>query len=190
MTTQPNTPEKVGNQVRILNFLKKSGKAFGILLSVLLSLFIFFNLLLRIPYFQKSAVSGLSYTASTYLGTPNKIGSISLSGLTEFRINKFYLEDPDGDTLIYSDKIYARLHPNIFKIFTQGLIIYQLKITDGQINIKELNNYDYNSLTWFLEKFKKPKKTNSTGNFKIYPEIFNLKRVNNKKKHFFSTHFL
>jgi hypothetical protein len=89
MTTQPNTPEKVGNQVRILNFLKKSGKAFGILLSVLLSLFIFFNLLLRIPYFQKSAVSGLSYTASTYLGTPNKIGSISLSGLTEFRINKF-----------------------------------------------------------------------------------------------------
>ena len=177
MTTQPNTPEKVGNQVRILNFLKKSGKAFGILLSVLLSLFIFFNLLLRIPYFQKSAVSGLSYTASTYLGTPNKIGSISLSGLTEFRINKFYLEDPDGDTLLYSDKIYARLHPNIFKIFTQGLIIYQLKITDGQINIKELNNHDYNSLAWFLEKFKKPKKTNSTGNFKIYPEIFNLKRV-------------
>jgi hypothetical protein len=141
MTTQPNTPEKVGNQVRILNFLRKSGKAFGILLSVLLSFFIFFNLLLHIPYFQKSAISGLSLTVSTYLGTPNKIGSISLSGLTEFRINKFYLEDPDGDTLLYSDKIYARLNTNIFKIFTQGLIIYQLKITDGQINIKELSIY-------------------------------------------------
>lgn len=177
MTKQPNTPEKVGNQVRILNFLKKSGKFFGLLFGILIFLFVFFNLLLRIPYFQKSAVTSLSYTISTYLGTPSRIESISLSGLTEFRINKFYLEDPDKDTLIYADKIYARLHPNLFKIFTKGLIIYQLKITDGLFNIKELNNVDHNSLTWFLRKFKKKKNSAKTGSFKIYPEILKLKKI-------------
>ena len=177
MTKQPNTPEKVGNEVRILNFLKKSGKIFGLLIGILLLFFIAFNLLLRIPYFQKSAVSSISFTFSTYLGTKNSIESITLSGLTEFRINKFYIEDPEKDTFLFADRVYARLHPNIFKIFTQGLIVYQLKISDSNLFIKELKKDKQNSLSWFLSKFDKNNKSVKKGKFKIYPEIFNLKRV-------------
>jgi hypothetical protein len=177
MTTQPGSPEKGGNQVRMINFLKKSGKVLGLLLGSLLFLFVLFNLLLRISYFQKSVVSGVSYSVSALLGTQVRMERISLSGLTEFKINKFYLEDPDRDTFFFADRIYARLHPNILKIFTDGLIIYQLKISDGQLYVKELKNRDIHSLAWFLDKFKKKKNSVKSGSFKIYPEIFNLERV-------------
>ena len=177
MTTQPNTPEKAGNQVRMIIFLKKTGKWFGWLLGFLFLMFILFNLFLRIPYFQKSAVSTLSFAVSTIVGTPNKIESISLSGLTEFKINKFYLEDPDGDTLIFADKIFARLHPNLLKIFSQGLIIHQVKITDAQVYARELKDYDFNSLNWLLNLFPDNKKSLKVKSFKVHPEFFDLKRI-------------
>lgn len=79
--------------------------------------FLFFNIAFRIPYFQKSAVSALSLTISSYLGTHNSIESISLSGLTEFRINNVYVEDPNKDTLILQKK------------FMQGYILIYSKFS-------------------------------------------------------------
>jgi hypothetical protein len=177
MTTQPSTPEKNGNQVLLFIFLKKIGRFFGWLLGFLLILFILFNLFLRIPYFQRSAVHSLSFAISTIVGTPITLDRISLSGLTEFKINKFYLEDPDGDTLIYADKVFARLHPNILKIFTRGLIIHQLNITDAKIYSKKLNDYDANSLDRLLKRFPNNKKSLKVNAFKVYPEYFSLKRI-------------
>lgn len=177
MTSQPSTPEKVGNQVKKYIFLRKLGKIIGLPIGFLLVLFLFFNIAFRIPYFQKSAVSALSFTISSYLGTQNSIGSISLSGLTEFRINKVYIEDPNKDTLIYAEKIYARLHPNLFKIFTHGLVIYELSISDSKIYLNELENFESNSLSWLIKKFGKKKGSNSSEKIKIYPEIFNLNSV-------------
>ncbi len=177
MTPQPNTPEKVGNQVKKFVFLRKLGKIVGLPIGILLFLFLFFNLAFRIPYFQKAAVSTLSSSISAYLGTYNSIESISLSRWTEFRINNVYLEDPNKDTLLFAEKIYARLHPNLFKIFTQGLVIYELTIANSKINVNELENFDDNSLAWFIKKFEKEKSGNSSGKIKIYPEIFNLNAV-------------
>lgn len=177
MTPQPNTPEKVGNQVKKFVFLRKLGKIVGLPIGILLFLFLFFNVAFRIPYFQKSAVSILSSSISTYLGTFNSIESISLSGLTEFRINKVYVEDPNKDTLLFAEKIYARLHPNLFKIFTQGLIIYEFNIFNAKINVNELKNFEDNSLAWLINKFNKKKGGNSSEKIKIYPEIFNLYQV-------------
>jgi len=177
MTSQPSTPEKVGNQVKKYIFLRKLGKIIGLPIGILLVLFLFFNIAFRIPYFQKSAVSALSLTISSYLGTKNSIESISLSGLTEFRINNVYVEDPDKDTLIFAEKIYARLHPNLFKIFTEGLVIYELTISNSKINVNELENFEDNSLSWLIKKFEKKKSGNSSEKIKIYPEIFNLNGV-------------
>jgi len=177
MTSQPSTPEKVGNQVKKYIFLRKLGKIIGLPIGIILVIFLLFNIAFRIPYFQKSAVSALSLTISSYLGTQNSIESISLSGLTEFRINNVYVEDPDMDTLIFAEKIYARLHPNLFKIFTQGLVIYELSITNSKINVNELENFEYNSLSWLIKKFENKKSNNSSKKIKIYPEIFNLNGV-------------
>lgn len=177
MTSQPSTPEKVGNQVKKYIFLRKLGKIIGLPIGIILVIFLLFNIAFRIPYFQKSAVSALSLTISSYLGTQNSIESISLSGLTEFRINNVYVEDPDMDTLIFAEKIYARLHPNLFKIFTQGLVIYELSINNSKINVNELENFEYNSLSWLIKKFENKKSNNSSKKIKIYPEIFNLNGV-------------
>lgn len=177
MTQEPNSPEKVGNQVKKFVFLRKLGKIIGLPVGIILVLFLFFNIAFRIPYFQQSAVKALSFTISSYLGTHNSIESISLSGLTKFRINKVYVEDPDKDTLLFAEKIYARLHPNLLKIFTQGLVIYELNIVGAKINGNELKNYEDNSLVWLIKKFDKKKKGNSSKKIKIYPEIFNLSQV-------------
>ena len=177
MTPQPNTPEKVGNQVKKFVFLRRLGKIIGLPTSFLVALFLFFNIAFRIPFFQKSAVSTLSSSISSYLGTYNSIESISLSGLTEFRINNVYIENPNKDTLLFAEKIYARLHPNLFKIFTQGLVIYKLSISNSKINVNELENFEDNSLSWLIKKFEKKKSGNSSGKIKIYPEIFNLNIV-------------
>lgn len=177
MKSQPNTPEKVGNQVKKLVFLRKLGKIVALPIGIILFLFLFFNIAFRIPYFQKSAVSTLSSSISSYLGTYNSIESISLSGLTEFRINNVYVEDPNKDTLLFAEKIYARLHPNLFKIFTQGLVIYELTISNSKINVNELENFEDNSLSWLYKKFEKKNSGNSSGKIKIYPEIFNLNAV-------------
>ena len=177
MKSQPNTPEKVGNQVKKFVFLRKLGKIVALPIGIILFLFLFFNIAFRIPYFQKSAVSTLSSSISSYLGTYNSIESISLSGLTEFRINNVYVEDPNKDTLLFAEKIYARLHPNLFKIFTQGLVIYELTISNSKINVNELENFEDNSLSWLIKKFEKKNSGNSSGKIKIYPEIFNLNTV-------------
>ena len=177
MTPQPNTPEKVGNQVKKFVFLRRLGKIIGLPIGILLILFLFFNIAFRIPYFQKSAVSALSSSISSYLGTYNSIESISLTGLTKFRINKVYVEDPNKDTLLFAEKIYARLHPNLFKIFTQGLIIYELNVFNAKINVNELKNFEDNSLAWLIKKFDRKKKGNSSEKIKIYPEIFILNQV-------------
>ena len=177
MKSQPNTPEKVGNQVKKFVFLRKLGKIVALPIGIILFLFLFFNIAFRIPYFQKSAVSTLSSSISSYLGTYNSIESISLSGLTEFRINNVYVEDPNKDTLLFAEKIYARLHPNLFKIFTQGLVIYELTISNSKINVNELENFEDNSLSWLIKKFEKKNSGNSSGKIKIYPEIFNLNAV-------------
>jgi len=177
MTQQPSTPEKVGNQVKKYIFLRKLGKIVGLPIGILSLFFLIFNIAFRIPYFQKSAVSALSLTISSYLGTKNSIESISLSGLTEFRINNIYVEDPNRDTLIFAEKIYARLHPNLFKIFTEGLVIYELSISNSKINVNELENFQDNSLSWLIKKFEKKKKGKTSEKIKIYPEIFNLNAV-------------
>jgi hypothetical protein len=177
MTQQPSTPEKVGNQVKKYIFLRKLGKIIGLPIGILFLLFLIFNIAFRIPYFQKSAVSALSLTISSYLGTKNSIESISLSGLTEFRINNIYVEDPNRDTLLFAEKIYARLHPNLFKIFTEGLVIYELSISNSKLNVNELKNFEDNSLSWLIKKFEKKKTGKTSEKIRIYPEIFNLDAV-------------
>ena len=87
------------------------------------------------------------------------------------------MEDPNRDTLIFAEKIYARLHPNLFKIFTEGLVIYELSISNSKININELENFQDNSLSWLIKKFEKKKKGKTSEKIKIYPEIFNLNAV-------------
>ena len=142
MKSQPNTPEKVGNQVKKFVFLRKLGKIVALPIGIILFLFLFFNIAFRIPYFQKSAVSTLSSSISSYLGTYNSIESISLSGLTEFRINNVYVEDPNKDTLLFAEKIYARLHPNLFKIFTQGTqVIFITNFVYNSLNVRRANEF-------------------------------------------------
>ena len=175
MNTPPNPATPMTKPGR--NLLRFVGRLSGLLLGIVFLVFILFNLLLRIPYLQQAAVSSLSRGLSVLAGTPASIQGVSLSGLTEFRMNKLYVEDPLGDTLLFVDQVYARLHPNLLKIFTEGLVIYQVRLVDGLLHSRELPTGEINSLQWFLKRFGK-KGNNDSGNaFRVFPRLFILKHV-------------
>ena len=58
-------------------------------------------LLLAIPSIQNIAIDKAAVWASDYLGTTVKVGQITVGMLNRVAVRDFYVEDYDGDTLLY-----------------------------------------------------------------------------------------
>ncbi len=91
----------------------------------------------------------------------------------KFVMNEVYIEDLNGDTLIYSNEIYSEIS-NI-KYFDKKLQIEKINIVEPFLNIcidsSGVANYEY-----LLEKFSSPRDStdDSSFNFDVYCDKFNL----------------
>lgn len=117
-----------------------------ILLLVLLP--IFGTLLLSMPSMQNRAVRWATDFASEKLGAKVGIEHITVGMLNHVKVRGFYVEDLDGDTLLYAGSVMAQLGPlaGMSERFTIGSaraedVVFYLRETErGAVNIKEITD--------------------------------------------------
>ena len=108
--------------------------------------------LISIPSVQNAAIDRAAIFASDYLGTTVRVGRITLSGLNRITVRDFYVEDLDGDTLLFVNRADASIGPlsslaNKNLVLNDGVVsggMFVLRDTErGDVNVKEITDNGY-----------------------------------------------
>ena len=100
------------------------------------------------PSMQNRAIQAAASFASEKLGTKVGIDHITIGMLNHIKVRGFYVEDIDGDTLLYAGSVMARLAPFnsmgdrlLFSTAKAENVLLNLRETErGEINIKEVTD--------------------------------------------------
>lgn len=93
-------------------------------------------LLLSIPMVQNVVVDKAASWASDKLGTRVEIGTITLGLLNRAAVRDFYVEDLDGDTLLYVKRVDAHFGP-FASLAKRNLVINYGNIQGGKFVVRE-----------------------------------------------------
>ena len=144
---------------KVIKILLKVLSAIAILLIIFSALP---AVLLSIPAIQNAVIDRAAIFSSDYLGSTVRVGRITLGGFNRVSVRDFYVEDLDGDTLLYVNRADATIGPlsllfNKHLVITDGVVsggMFVLRDTKrGVVNVKEIT-----------DKLTKP---NRKGNFKV-----------------------
>ena len=110
------------------------------MLSAIVLLLIIFPLLLAllvaVPSVQNVAIDKAASWAGNYLGTKVSVGHITFGLLNRVAVRDFYVEDLDGDTLLYVKRVDAFLGP-LASMANKNLVINYGDIQGGKFVVRE-----------------------------------------------------
>ncbi len=107
--------------------------AAGVLVAIFLPLLL--ALLLQIGQIQTFAVDRIARLASSRLGTTVRVDRLSIGFFNKLRVDGFYVEDFDRDTLLYASKVEASIAS--LGLSGGGLSFDEAVLTDALFNLKE-----------------------------------------------------
>lgn len=120
--------------------MRKVTKILLRVLSAIILLLIIFPLLLAllvaVPSVQNVAVDKAAAWAGNYLGTKVSVGHITFGLLNRVAVRDFYVEDLDGDTLLYVKRVDAYLGP-LASMANKNLVINYGNIQGGKFVVRE-----------------------------------------------------
>ncbi|MBQ3027004.1 MAG: hypothetical protein IJD27_05695, partial [Alistipes sp.] len=93
-------------------------------------------LLVAVPSVQNVAVDKAAAWAGNYLGTKVSVGHITFGLLNRVAVRDFYVEDLDGDTLLYVKRVDAYLGP-LASMANKNLVINYGNIQGGKFVVRE-----------------------------------------------------
>lgn len=114
-----------------------SGIIIGILALVLLA-----ALLLNVEGVQNFAVTKAGNIISEKLGTTVSIGRINIRGFSKVAARDVYVEDYQGDTLIYAGKLTAKLDKGL--LFKNEIVIGEVSLDSAKIYLTTPENGEMN----------------------------------------------
>ena len=129
---------------------------------LLIFLPIFLTLLLNLEPVQNYVVQRATDYASEALGTRVSIKRVDLDLFTRVRIDGFYVEDMEQDTLLYVDKASAAI--TSFNIKRDGVSLHNVDAEGGKFYIREMANGELN-IRPIVAKLQNP---NKESNFRLY----------------------
>jgi len=101
--------------------------------------------LFQIPAIQTWTVARLTDGLSRQLGTRVEIGYFRLSIVNKFRLKDVYVEDLQGNTLLFSSGVDAHINLSPIVLLRRGLVVKRLHIEDSQLFIRrEVDSYTTN----------------------------------------------
>ena len=111
---------------------------------VLLSIFlpVTLTLVLNVENVQNVVVKRASEFASEYLGARVDIGRIDIDLFSRVRIEGFYVEDTQQDTLLYVERAWGSVRS--LNIPRNGLLLRSAKVENGQFNLREMPDGELN----------------------------------------------
>jgi hypothetical protein len=93
-------------------------------------------LVLSIPSVQNQAIDKASVWAGNKLGTTVRVGRISIGMFSRITVRDFYVEDWDGDTLLYVNRADARV-ASLASLVNKNLVLEYGNIDGGKFVVRE-----------------------------------------------------
>ena len=117
-------------------------------------------LLFSIPTIQNKAIDKVALFASDYLGTKVEVGRITMGLFNRVTVRDFYVEDFDGDTLLYVNRADAAFGP-LKSLVNKNLVLNEGKITGGKFILRETerNTFNVKEITDLLVNRKRERKS-------------------------------
>ncbi|HMR43365.1 MAG TPA: hypothetical protein PKC40_06005, partial [Saprospiraceae bacterium] len=136
-----------------------------------IAIFLLAFLLLQIPSVQNWTAQKVTHFLSKELNTKVSLDHISLEFFDKVVLEGVYIEDFDGDTLLYSKRIRANLNTGPISWFNRHLAFEDIALSGTFLNIKKKDGATDSNLNAFLNQFKKkdPNKKN--------PFFFNIEQL-------------
>ena len=151
--------------------IKILAKVVSAIILLLIFLPIFVTLLLNLEPVQNYVVKRAADFASDALGTRVSIKRIDMDLFTRVRVEGFYVEDFEQDTLLYVDKASAALRS--LNIKRDGLRLHDVHAEDAKFYLREMANGELNIRPIVL-KLQNP---NKKSNFRLYIDDMDVRAL-------------
>jgi translocation-and-assembly-module (TAM) inner membrane subunit TamB-like protein len=141
-------------------------RTFVLLRRLLFSLIFLFLLiwgLLQFPGIQNYIVQKVTTYLSSELNTNVYLKRIDIEFFDKLVLEEFYLEDQNGDTLLYSKELKANFKTNLLELFSKELQVDNIYLSNARFNLVRDSSAAYNNLKFISDFFKSdtPKKKKS-----------------------------
>ncbi len=159
---------------RILRFIFGFFKR--LLFFIILLLFIVWTAL-QFEAVQNALANWVTTNLSEKLNTEVSIKRVNIEFFNKLVLEEFYMEDQQGDTILYSKELKAEFNTNLIKLLNRELEVDHLYLTTARINILRDSAEQYNRLKFLQEFFKNDKPKSGTKKKKSNPFEFDVNGV-------------
>jgi hypothetical protein len=137
-------------------------------------------------WFQNWAIQKLTTYLSTELNTKVQIEHIGIDFFNNLTLDGFYIEDLDGDTLIYAADLRLDYGVTWKTFYGKGLNINGLMLENAKINLKRSRQQQHNNAQFIIDYFvgNKPKDPNKKKGepFDLKLEYLSFKQIDFRQK--------
>lgn len=137
------------------------------------ALFVILAVILQLPPVQNRIAQYVAKVLSKELDTRVELDYVYFAYLDRMVLRGFYVQDYQGDTLLYSGKLQADFVMNPFILFSKGLIIDEIRLSDAHFNLRKIPPSNKNNLELLLEKLV-PAKPRARANKPFQLDIRNI----------------
>jgi TamB, inner membrane protein subunit of TAM complex len=139
--------------------------------------------ILQTPTVQNWLIQKITKYYSEELKTTVKIGHIDFEFFDNLVLEKVFIADQNGDTLLVAGDLIASLNTGLFDIARGRLEFNEITLRHTNIKITRLEGERADNLQFILDYFKKPKKTGSKpSTFSLQIQNLNLVDVKIKRR--------
>lgn len=129
---------------------------------VLLLLFLFFLavLALQLPAVQNWAAQKAAAALSEATQTTVAVGQLDFAFFDELLLEQLYVEDfSPGDTMLYSERLYANFDLNPLTYFWRGLVIEEIRLDNAEVNLRKRPEATESNIQILLQRLTRPDTT-------------------------------
>lgn len=154
-------PQKRSWGKRIMRGVMFIALLFVLLMGIITGLF-------RMDVVQNWAGKKLTDKLSKDLGTKVEFDHVEFEIFDKLVLDSFYLEDLDGDTLLFSEKLVVNFNSSLFNLLQSNLEVSDLTLRNAQIKLKRKEGEAQSNLNQLLAKLFPPKVDKGNGTSKPF----------------------
>ena len=139
-------------------------------------------LLFQLPQVQNYAAQELTQYLSDEIGTEVSLERVKLNVFYEVRLEKFYIEDLHGDTLLYTGLLDVD-HSGLYRLINKELEIESLTLADANITISREAGEEFKNYQFLVDYFT-PEKKDQQIDKESGPFVLNLGHILLTNVHF------
>ena len=154
MSESPKVFEQFFSRLKRRRILKRTFGFLKWLLFTVLFLVLLSWVLLQMPSVQNYLVQKVATYLSTELKTNVSLKKIDIEFFDKLVLEEFYLEDLQGDTLLYSKELKADFKTSLLALFNKQVEVDNIYLTNARINLVRDSAQVYNNLRFLSDYFK------------------------------------